>query len=251
MVAQRRILFALCAFSAGAIAAPGTAPSRSSDDVRTALSKHAPDLVPEQLSPSPAPGLFHVVLGGTSGYVTQDGRYFIPGDLLDIAARKNLTEDIRKEERLGLIAKVRAADRIVFAAKTPKPKHAITVFTDVDCGFCRKLHGEIAKINELGITVNYLAFPRSGPGSESWAKMENVWCSSDRGAQLTRAKLGEAVPKPAACSSTPVQTHFELGERIGVQGTPTIILEDGSLIGGYLPPDQLREQVDQHGAGGG
>lgn len=215
----------------------------ATSEVRTALAKHSPDLVVEKVSASPASGLFHVVIGGTSGYITRDGRYFIPGDLLDVVARKNLTEDVRKTERLALLEAVRPQDRIVFAAS--KPQHSITVFTDVDCGFCRKLHGEIGKLNELGITVNYVAFPRSGPGSDSWAKMQNVWCSSDRGAQLTRAKLGEAIAKPANCEATPVQAQFELGERLGVQGTPTIILEDGSLIGGYVPADQLHQQLAQ------
>jgi thiol:disulfide interchange protein DsbC len=212
------------------------------DTVRAAIAKHSPDLAPERLQASPALGLYHVVLGGTSGYITKDGRYFIPGDLLDVVSRKNLTEDIRKTERIALLKTVRPEDEIVFAPK--QRKHSITVFTDVDCGFCRKLHSEIAKYVEAGIAVQYVAFPRSGPGTESWTKMEDVWCSADRGEQLTRAKLGESIAqKPAACKSTPIEAHYQLGERIGVQGTPTIILEDGSLIGGYIPAAELSEQL--------
>lgn len=232
------------------VAMPAThAAATSADDVRKALAQHSPDLAAEHLSASPAPGLFHVVLSGTSGYVTQDGRFFIPGDLLDVRARKNLTEDVRKVERLELLSSVRADEQIVFAAK--QSKYAVTVFTDVDCGFCRKLHSEIATLNGLGITVKYVAFPRSGPGSESWSKMEGVWCSADRNAQLTRAKLGETIEKPANCAPEAIGRDFKLGEQIGVQGTPTIVLQDGSLIGGYIAPEQLKQQLDQQASPGG
>lgn len=219
------------------------------DDVRKALAQHSPDLVAERLSSSPAPGLFHVVLGGTSGYVTQDGRFFIPGDLLDIQARKNLTEDVRKAERIELLQTLGPDEQIIFAAK--RSKYAVTVFTDVDCGFCRKLHSEIATLNDIGITVKYVAFPRSGPGTESWSKMEGVWCSADRNTVLTRAKLGETIVKPANCVSEAIARDFKLGEQIGVQGTPTIVLQDGSVIGGYVSPEQLKQQLDQQTAGGG
>lgn len=218
------------------------------EDVRKALARHSPDLVAEHLSASPAAGLFHVVLGGTSGYVTQDGRFFIPGDLLDIQARKNLTEDVRRSERVELLQSVRPDEQIVFAAK--RPKYAVTVFTDVDCGYCRKLHSEIATLNDLGITVKYVAFPRSGPGTESWSKMEGVWCSADRNAVLTRAKLGETIVKPAKCAPEAVARDFKLGEQIGVQGTPTIVLQNGSVIGGYVSPAELKQQLDQQTAGG-
>ena len=131
---------------------------------------------------------------------------------------------------------------ITFAAATPK--HTITVFTDVDCSFCRKLHSEMSALNGLGITVRYAAFPRSGPGTPSWATMEAVWCSADRQSALTRAKRGEKIERPEGCATAAVRSDYELGEQLGMQGTPMIVLEDGRSIGGYLPAAEIARMLD-------
>ena len=133
---------------------------------------------------------------------------------------------------------------IVFKPKNGEVKHRVTVFTDVDCGYCRQFHRDIDKVNALGIEVDYMSFPRTGPNTESWAKAEHVWCAKDRNAALTEAKLGGAVPD-ATCASTPVESQYNLGQLVGVRGTPAIFAENGQMLGGYLPPNQLLKLLEQ------
>ena len=132
---------------------------------------------------------------------------------------------------------------IIFPAS--KPRHTLTVFTDIDCGYCRKLHSDIDKYNDEGITVRYLPFPRSGPDTPSYYKAVSVWCSDDRRAALTRAKAGQDVPN-ATCDN-PVRASLALGHKLGVNGTPALILEDGHLLPGYVPPKKLAQVMEQSG----
>ena len=182
-------------------------------------------------------------MGGAHGYVSADGRYFMVGDMFEVATRRNLSEDVRKSTRLSALAELSAGDSILFSP--PKAAHTITVFTDVECGYCRKLHSEVAQYNAKGIALRYVAYPRDGRGSESWATMEAVWCSKDRRDALTRAKRGEKIEKPAECGATPVAKHYALGQRLGLEGTPMILLEDGRSVGGYLPVGQLVEMLNK------
>jgi thiol:disulfide interchange protein DsbC len=127
-------------------------------------------------------------------------------------------------------------------------KHTITVFTDVECIYCRKLHSEIEELNRLGVRVRYLAYPRTGPGTEDWRKMETVWCAKDRKTAITQAKLGKPVSAPSCAA--PVKKQYELGEQLGVRGTPAILTMSGEYIGGYLPPAQILQQLEKaDGAG--
>ena len=126
----------------------------------------------------------------------------------------------------------------------PQPKYTVTVFTDVDCPYCRALHSQIADYNKLGVRVRYVFFPRSGPGTESWHKAEQIWCSTDRKAALTQAKLGKAL-SAKVCANTPVEQEYELGKAVGLEGTPGIVAANGTMVGGYLPPDKLVEQLKQ------
>ena len=146
-----------------------------------------------------------------------------------------------------MLASVDPKSMIVFKPKDGKVKHVVTVFTDVDCGYCRQFHREIDKVTALGIEVHYLFFPRTGPNTESWEKAERVWCAPDRNAALTKAKLGGDLPK-ATCSNTPVEMQWSLGRKIGVRGTPSMFSESGELIGGYLPPATLAKVLDESAA---
>ncbi|MDW8478922.1 MAG: thioredoxin fold domain-containing protein [Xanthomonadales bacterium] len=136
-----------------------------------------------------------------------------------------------------------AERRIVFAPK--ERKRTLTVFTDIDCGYCRRMHQHMAEYNAAGIAIEYLFFPRAGIGSPSYEKAVSVWCSSDPRDALTRAKAGEEIP--ARSCDNPVLEDFELGKRIGINGTPAVITEDGVLIGGYLTPEQMLERLAQAG----
>jgi len=125
------------------------------------------------------------------------------------------------------------------------PKRYITVFTDIDCSYCRKLHNEVAELNEAGIQVRYLAFPRAGIGSKSHKKYESVWCNDDQQTALTSAKSGASVPS-ANCTN-PVAETYKLGQEVGVRGTPTIIFDDGTVAPGYVPAKDLIKRMGLEG----
>lgn len=191
---------------------------------------------PEDIRPSPIPGLFEVQHGADIGYVSADGRHYIDGDLFDLQSHDNLTERRRQQARLARLAAFGDEAAIVFAPRGPV-RHTVTVFTDIDCTYCRRLHQEMNELNRLGIRVRYLMFPRTGPDTESWHKAEAVWCSADRKDALTRAKRGETI-KAGPCQ-TPIEEHYELGRELGIRGTPGIISDKGEYIAGYLPAAQL------------
>lgn len=212
-------------------------------DLRAKLAAKLPGgLKADDVRPSPVAGLYEVNLGGQIAYVSADGNFLISGDMFDINSRTNVTETHRVDVRMKALSKVKEDDMIVFSP-TGAVKHTITVFTDVDCAYCRKLHSEISELNKLGIRVRYLAYPRSGPGTESWFKAQAVWCAKDRQDAITRAKRGEE-PKQASCNSKAVEKEYALGETVGVHGTPAIITDKGEYIGGYLPPQKLLAALD-------
>jgi thiol:disulfide interchange protein DsbC len=199
---------------------------------------------PSDISDSPIPNLYQVTLGSNVAYVTRDGRYVVQGEIIDVADGENLTEHTRARARVNLLASVDPASMIVFSPPEGEVKHTITIFTDIDCGYCRQFHREIEKVNDLGIAVHYLFYPRTGRKTESWDKADAVWCADDRNAALTRAKLGGEVPSER-CDGTPVEAHFTLGQQVGVRGTPAVFSESGELLGGYLPPATLLEVLEE------
>jgi thiol:disulfide interchange protein DsbC len=188
------------------------------------------------------PGIYEIHRGTEVLYMTQDGKYAFIGDLYTVANRTNVTEARRSELRRALIDAFPESSMVVFSP--PQPKYTVTVFTDVDCPYCRALHSQIADYNKLGVRVRYVFFPRAGPGTESWHKAEQIWCSTDRKAALTEAKLGKALTAKV-CANTPVEQEYELGKAIGLEGTPGIVAANGTMVGGYLPPDKLVEELKQ------
>jgi thiol:disulfide interchange protein DsbC len=214
---------------------------------REQLAAQNPGLAADDIGESPVPGFYEVVQGNQVAYLSGDGRFLLRGDLIDLATRRNLTDSRRAEIRASTLATVDAASEIVFSPANGVVLHRVTVFTDVDCGYCRQLHRDIAAINAFGIEVRYLSFPRTGPDTDSWAKAEGVWCAADRNAALTAAKLGGASAGNAACTET-IKQHYELARRIGVSGTPAVYTEAGVEIGGYLPPSVMLEQLESLGA---
>ena len=202
---------------------------------------------PSDISDSPVSGIYQVAVGSNVAYVTQDGRFIIRGDIYDASTSANITEVTRSRARAAMLATVDPASMIVFKPANGNVKHTITVFTDIDCGYCRQFHREIDKVTALGIEVHYLFFPRTGPNTESWTKADHVWCAPNHNAALTRAKLGGEIPE-ATCGNTPVESHWSLGKRIGVRGTPAIFAETGELIGGYLPPATLAKVLEDPSA---
>lgn len=213
------------------------------EDIRASLTKQLPNIKIDEITESPITDIYQVSAGPNIVYVTKDGRYVMTGDIIDLKEKQtNITENVRKSARLKGLNNIKAEDTIIFAPKDPK--HTITVFTDVDCGYCRKLHSDIKKINDLGISVRYLAFPRSGPNSPTFEKMAKIWCAKDKKQALTDAKQDKDVAGKV-CENNPVQSEFEYGMQIGVSGTPTLVFEDGTMIPGYLPPDKILELAKQ------
>ena len=236
---KKLCLLLMLALTAGVVTAE---PQKTPADPRVDIAKKFPGVKAEDIKPSPIKGLFEVTLGADTAYVSSDGKFLISGDMYDIDTRTNLTEAGRSDSRKKLLAKLDEKDMIVFAPATAK--HTITVFTDVECGYCRKLHSEIEQINKLGVRVRYMAYPRAGPGTDDWQKMESVWCSKDRKSAITQAKQGSEVKTPS-CGATPIAKQYALGEQMGVRGTPAIFTATGDYIGGYLPPQQLLEQLNE------
>lgn len=223
--------FVLAAPLASLAAQPAARP-----DVRAELASKIPGAKAEDLKPTPIPGVYELMRGTDIAYVSTDGKYVITGDLYDLASNDNLTENRRRGARLRLLGDVPESEMLVFSPR--EPKHTITVFTDIDCGYCRKLHTQIEQYNRLGIKVRYLFYPRSGPDTESWQKAVEVWCSPNRNEALTRAKRGEDL-KTKSCAKSPVERHYDLGQDFAIRGTPAIVLANGEMLPGYVPPEDL------------
>ncbi len=211
-------------------------------NVRAALKKLVPNAKVDKVEASPIAGYAQAIVGNQLVYVSNDGRYVLQGTLYDADAKLDLTAARMSREHVAKLDAYPEAQRIVFKPKGT-PKHRITVFTDIDCRYCREMHSHIAEYNARGIQVDYLFFPRTGPGTPSFDKAVSVWCAKDRQAAFTSAKAGQD-PAPLKCDN-PIAQEYQLGLTVGVDGTPAVYAPDGSKIGGYLTPDQLQASLDR------
>ncbi|MBS0418478.1 MAG: DsbC family protein [Proteobacteria bacterium] len=218
-----------------------SAVAQADEDPRAVIAKQFPGTRVEDIRPTPVAGLYELSHGPEIVYVTADGKYALNGDLLDTSNNDNLTEAHRRAARAKLINAIPESEMLVFGPRDPK--YTVTVFTDVDCAYCRQLHSQIADYNRLGIRVRYLFYPRTGPNTESWTKAEEVWCSSNRNEALTQAKRG--LPLKAKACPNPVARHYALGQDFALQGTPAIVLANGDLIGGYMTPVELAKELQK------
>ncbi|MBV9346037.1 MAG: DsbC family protein [Gammaproteobacteria bacterium] len=214
----------------------------TSPDPRAEVARHIPGARADQLRASPIPGVYEYTRGAEIAYVTADGKYALSGDLFELNSNRNVTEEHRRELRAKMIAAVPEDEMLIFSPR--EPKYTVTVFTDVECAFCRKLHSQIGEYNRLGVRVRYLLYPRTGPNSPAWTKAEQVWCSADRNDALTRAKQGQEL-KTKPCADNPVARSYALGKDFAIDGTPAIVLPNGDLLPGYVPPDVLVAQLKE------
>jgi thiol:disulfide interchange protein DsbC len=221
------------------------AASSVADDDFSAVEEQIRALAPNAksiaISETPIDGILMVQVGGDIVYATADGKFLIQGRVIDMETREDLTEGAKAEVRRELMAGIDTSRQIIFAAN--EPKYDLTVFTDIDCGYCRKLHAQVAEYNAQGISIHYMAFPRAGIGSRSYEKAVSVWCADDPQDAMTKAKAG-ADPEPAQCDN-PIAEQYQLGMQLGVSGTPALLTSDGQLIPGYVPPEQLRQRLDR------
>lgn len=205
-----------------------------------ALERFLPERSPDAVRKGPIPDLYEVAYGAQIFYVSADGRYLLQGSFLDTRSGENVTEQRKGELIKAQLQDIGEERMVVFAAD--EPEHTVTVFTDIDCGYCRKLHREIDELNERGISVRYLFFPRSGKDTPSYHKAVSVWCAEDRQQALTDAKNDRPVPRKQC--DNPVDEHMQLVREFGLRGTPAIVMEDGTIVPGYVPAAKLAAALD-------
>ena len=210
--------------------------------VRAKISSMFSSIEPEHVSASPIDGWYTVQKGSIVAYISDDGRYLLQGDLIDLDLQVNLSEQSRTDARRELVSALADEESILFSPA--EVQHAVTVFTDIDCTYCRKLHIEIDQYLEQGIAVRYVLYPRNGRSSRAWSTSEDVWCSADRGDALTAAKLDRKF-ETTACDASMIARHYKLGQDVGLNGTPAIVFDDGTMIAGYMPAAQLKVRLSQ------
>jgi thiol:disulfide interchange protein DsbC len=202
----------------------------------------------ESVKPIDETPFFEVTLKtGERIYTDSTGSHFVAGDLYQVGSDgvKNLTDIGRRADRQELLGQLDESTLIVFSPKG-EVKHRLLVFTDIDCGYCRRLHSEIEQLQENGVEVRYAAFPRAGVGSDSYNKYVSVYCAKDQNETMTLAKQGET-PEVATCDN-PVADQYKLGQKLGITGTPTLIFEDGEMQPGYAPWKELLKRMNQQGS---
>jgi thiol:disulfide interchange protein DsbC len=223
------------ALSMSAFSAQAASEAKKIELVRAEIVKMIPPAIDAEIVTTPAKNVYRMEFQGSYAYVYVAGEHVLIGELLNTKDQVNLGDEAKAERVATVIKDVPTSKMIVFGPKDAK-RH-ITVFTDIDCGYCRKLHNEVTELTDAGIQVRYLAFPRAGVGSDSYKKYVSVWCNGDQQSALTTAKNGGSVP--AATCENPITETYNLGQQVGVRGTPTIIFDDGTLTPGYLPSAEL------------
>jgi len=212
-------------------------------DVRARVVAKLPGAKPEDVTFSPIAGLYEVTMGSMIVYVSSDGKHLLSGNVYDLDSQVNLTAARRSAARAKALAEVKDDQMIIFGPANSKM--TVTVFTDIDCSFCRRFHNQVAELNKAGVRVRYMMFPRTGPGTESWRKAEAVWCSKDRRDALTRAKKGEELKAKSCAEAESVKTQWAFGEDLGVEGTPAIFTQTGDYVGGFMTPEQLVQAIQE------
>lgn len=214
----------------------------STPELDAALDNLMPGTKPSSIEETALPGIFEVSYGSTIFYFNKDASMMLRGDIIDVKNRVNLTEKKRGEARGKLLKSMDESQMIVYPAKNEKAK--VTVFTDIDCPYCVKLHHEMADYNAEGITIRYMAYPRSGVGTRSYKKAVSVWCADNPNKAMSDAKDGKAVPDKSC--DNPVAQQYQLGQALGVQGTPAMFLEDGTSLPGYVPAKRLASAIKKN-----
>ncbi len=233
------LLISLLAGTGSAMAA-----DQGEERVRASLGMLLPHLKIDSVAPTPIKGLYEVTFGSHIIYVTEDGKYLVQGEITDLETREAITEKRQQELKKAVLAGLDEKDMIIYGDKDLP--YTVTVFTDIDCGYCRRLHSQVDEYNREGIRIRYLSYPRAGPDSSSGKAAMAVWCADDRKAALTLAKKGGKVPY-RECDN-PVRAQYRLGEDFGVRGTPALVMEDGEMLPGYVPPKRLRAWLDERKA---
>ena len=210
-------------------------------DFATNLASYFPNVKPDHVRLTPIDGIYEVLVDAQLFYFSDDARYLIDGKMIDLKTKTNITTPSLNKARLGLLKAIGDDNMIVFSPE--KLKYTVTVFTDIDCGYCRKMHSQIEQYNKLGIAIRYLFFPRAGLNSGSYWKAVSVWCSEDQKKALTDAKQGKQLDKKSC--KNPVAEHLKLVKKLDISGTPAILFSEGQLIMSYIPPAELLKLLER------
>jgi thiol:disulfide interchange protein DsbC len=216
--------------------AQGSAATPQSEITTAMYELTGQNIAADHITESPMQGVYQVDLGNRIVFVSKVGEHLLLGDVFDTTRRVSLSEEMKQVKALAIIENIQESEMIVFDPEVTK--RTITVYTDVDCAYCRKLHKEVPTLVENGVKVRYLWFPRSGINTPSYDKAVSVWCTEDQLTAMNEAKLNNNIVD-ARCDPNPVASQYASGQRIGVRGTPTIVVDDGTIIGGYLPAKKL------------
>lgn len=235
------------ALSALLLAVAGNVAADDYSQIQQRLQALVPNVSDMTINETPMPGLMQVQIGNDIIYMSADGRYLIQGRVIDLETQRDLTEAAMSAMRKDRLQALDPAEFVTFG--NDDAEFDVLVFTDPDCGFCRRMHEKIDEYNQLGIRIHYLAFPRAGEGSRTYTNMVSVWCADDRQGAMDIAKLGRT--PPAATCANPVMDQYRLGQTLGVTGTPSLMTFDGDIIPGYVPPEQLRERLERYAAANG
>lgn len=209
--------------------------------IRASLTMLLPNLSVDAVAETPMLDLYEVTLGNRIVYVSGNGRFLLQGKVIDLETREPLTDQRLQALKASALKKLDEKDMVIYGDKDAE--HTVTVFTDIDCGFCRKLHSEMDAYVDAGIRIRYLAYPRAGLGSPSAKDAESVWCADDKPAAMTAAKIGGKID--AKTCDSPIAEHYELGKSFGIRGTPALVMDDGEVIPGYVPAKRLKAALDQ------
>ncbi|NIP71726.1 MAG: DsbC family protein [Gammaproteobacteria bacterium] len=220
--------------------APAAEPGGEYAELEKTLRARVPQMSPDHIGPSPIPGLLEVRYGAQLYYATLDGRFLIDGSIYDLEKGRNVTAPRLAQARTQAISAFGEDNMVVFAPE--QPRHTVTVFTDLDCPYCQRLHRQMDEYHAKGIAVRYVLFPRAQVGAPSYNKAVSVWCAKDRRDALTQAKSGAQIE--AKTCTNPVEQGMQLGRMLGINGTPTIVTQEGRVLPGYVPPDKLAQLLD-------
>jgi thiol:disulfide interchange protein DsbC len=233
-------LFSLSRGAVGVLTLTLAGLALASGSIEERLEGLVPDMSQVVIGETPIEGLMQVQIGSDVVYMSENGRYLLQGRMVDMDTQIDLTDQTKSSLRAEALAELDEQDFVTFGPEDAA--YEILVFTDPDCGYCRRLHEQMNEYADAGVRVNYLAFPRAGIDSGSYDKLVSVWCADDRNAAMDVAKAG-GTPTPATCEN-PVESQYRLGQTLGVTGTPSILTRAGGLIPGYVPPDQLISRLD-------
>lgn len=211
--------------------------------IKAELVRAFPDLKSATVKPSPVSGMYEVEYDSKVFYATSDGKYLFMGEVMDLRAQVNLTETRRAAIRTRILNEMGEENMVVIGPD--KPQRTLTVFTDVDCSYCARFHLDVPELNKQGVKVRYVFYPRAGIGSKSYQRAVAVWCSDDRAKAIGVAKAGGKLDMKTCAN--PVESHFQLGQRLDINGTPSIFLDNGKVLPGYIPAPRLLSMLGLKG----